>query len=766
MVSESGDFVGGGTDRLFATPAGTLSISGALGHVEVSAFGEAGWFSLNFAAPSGSQLEVGEYTSAQRYPFEPSGSPGLAVSGDGRGCNADFGRFIVKAIQLNGSGEVDRFWALYEQHCEGATAPPLFGEVRIGEPPTGAPEAVRPAAIDWPNTGIGASAVQVPVTVIAGESGAQVTAVAVEGQDAGDFSVSSDGCAGMALAAGASCQLAVNVKPTASGNRLAQLVVSDTSGAKTNIPLAVFAEERGRIAGIVVSSATKAPIAEVLVCALNKEEKAVACAETGSKGEYSIAVAPGSCKVGFDAQFLGYVIQYYDESPSFSSATSVSVSAGSRLTAINASLKGGGEIGGAVLNGHTGKPLGEALVCALTTAGEVENCEYTNAAGQYEIKGLAARSYVVGFDAGTPFPLEYYDDVLEVSRATLVSVQPEMLTSAINATMPPEPSFTIEQEQKLAGEAGYTTSKLAGKAGQTVDYEVTVKNTGYLELTLGSLSDSKCENLAPSGSVKLAVGASQTYTCEHKDLAVGVYTNVATISNASEVAKESAELEIEVLQEAANGTTGTGTGGPTIGTGTTVTGGGATGPTTGIGTTRIGGAAAGGGTGGRGRAARGKAHVGKASTSGDAARTSVWCVGASGASCTIMLSLSVTEIRDDTKLIRSAARNDGRRARRTVDLGSTTATLTAGQRRTMHLTLSATGQTMLKTRHTLTVALTASSRGAAGSEIRVSRQVLHFKTSTKKSQKPAATTAGISLENWALRAVRPTYMFSALEKGK
>ena len=242
MVSGAGDFIGGGTDRLFDTPAGTASIGGGLGHVEVSVSGEGGSFSFDFAPPAGKQLEVGEYSGAQRYPFEPVGSPGLSVSGNGRGCNEDFGRFIVKDIHINGSGNVDRFWALYEQHCETAKAPALFGEVRVGEPPASAPEAVEPAAVDWPSTAVGSSGLVVPLTVIAGEGGARITAVQLEGESAANFSVPSDGCVGTILLAGERCQLDAAVKPTALGALAAQLVLTDSSGATTTVPLAVNGE--------------------------------------------------------------------------------------------------------------------------------------------------------------------------------------------------------------------------------------------------------------------------------------------------------------------------------------------------------------------------------------------------------------------------------------------------------------------------------------------------------------------------------------------
>jgi hypothetical protein len=79
MVSASGDYIGGGTDRLWDAP-GTISITGGASH-EVRASGEGGEFTFDLAPPSGSQLEVGEYKGAERYPFEPAGVAGIDVSG-------------------------------------------------------------------------------------------------------------------------------------------------------------------------------------------------------------------------------------------------------------------------------------------------------------------------------------------------------------------------------------------------------------------------------------------------------------------------------------------------------------------------------------------------------------------------------------------------------------------------------------------------------------------------------------------------------------
>ncbi len=238
MVSEAGEYVGGGTNRLFAAPQAVF-LRGSRNHVRVAVAYRGESFTFDFAAPSGEPLKVGEYTGAERYPFETVESPGLAVSGDGRGCNNDYGRFVVKDIHFAAAGKLDRFWALYEQHCESPAAPALFGEVRVGEPPPAAPEAAVPAAIAWPQTKVGASGVGVPVTIIGGESGAQIAAVGLEGEDASDFSITSDACTAATLAPGGACVITVAVTPTASGLRTAQLLITDKSGAKTTVPLTV-----------------------------------------------------------------------------------------------------------------------------------------------------------------------------------------------------------------------------------------------------------------------------------------------------------------------------------------------------------------------------------------------------------------------------------------------------------------------------------------------------------------------------------------------
>jgi hypothetical protein len=105
----------------------------------------------------------------------------------------------------------------------------------------------------------------------------------------------------------------------------------------------------------------------------------------------------------------------------------------------------------------------------------------------------------------------------------------------------PAPAFSIEKLQQIAGAGGsYTSSQLTGVAGQTVDYEILVKNTGNVPLSLGSFSDPQCDagTLAggTEGGAALPAGASTTYTCTHlldtADAVAGSYLNTVTLTGA------------------------------------------------------------------------------------------------------------------------------------------------------------------------------------------------------------------------------------------
>jgi hypothetical protein len=93
-----------------------------------------------------------------------------------------------------------------------------------------------------------------------------------------------------------------------------------------------------------------------------------------------------------------------------------------------------------------------------------------------------------------------------------------------------KPAFTIEKLQQIEGSGNpFTSSELDGELGQTVDYQIIVKNTGNVPLTFSEFTDEKCTNIAGGpGATPVAPGESTTYTCEHLLASFGEYTNAAT----------------------------------------------------------------------------------------------------------------------------------------------------------------------------------------------------------------------------------------------
>jgi hypothetical protein len=237
MVGQPGEPITNAHPLLVDDPA-QLSLDGGASQVHV-AINQVD-YQLYFGAPAGQSLQVGEYGNAQRYPFEGAGYAGLSIYGNGVGCNTLRGRFVVKDIHLTG-GVVDRFWAVYEQHCDSIEGA-LFGEVRINEPASAFPIKVEPRAVNWPVTDVGAQGTSVPITVTAGQSATSVSTVALQGTNASDFHIASDGCSGASLAAHATCTVDIFVQPTTGTDRSAALAITDGSANVTTVDLKMLVQ--------------------------------------------------------------------------------------------------------------------------------------------------------------------------------------------------------------------------------------------------------------------------------------------------------------------------------------------------------------------------------------------------------------------------------------------------------------------------------------------------------------------------------------------
>ncbi len=139
LVSDPGDWVGGGSQYSYEPASARITASGNRQHVGFRVDGADGsWWYGDFAAAGGDLLAPGRY-EATRYPLNGSG-PGVDVGGNGRACNTITGHFTVTEAAFLADGSVKRFGATFEQHCDG-DPPALRGsfEFRVGDTSSPAP---------------------------------------------------------------------------------------------------------------------------------------------------------------------------------------------------------------------------------------------------------------------------------------------------------------------------------------------------------------------------------------------------------------------------------------------------------------------------------------------------------------------------------------------------------------------------------------------------------------------------------------------------
>jgi uncharacterized repeat protein (TIGR01451 family) len=112
-----------------------------------------------------------------------------------------------------------------------------------------------------------------------------------------------------------------------------------------------------------------------------------------------------------------------------------------------------------------------------------------------------------------------------------------------------KPLFTIKKLQEIEGSGkGFTPSPLFVKLGETVLYELLVKNTGVVPLTLSKFTDTRCENIKGGpGAAELNPGETTIYTCEHKIIAKGAWYNYGTVTGTTPGGKSATHTSNEVV---------------------------------------------------------------------------------------------------------------------------------------------------------------------------------------------------------------------------
>lgn len=113
-TGDPGDYISQGRSWSFGPPADGMQVSASRTLVMLAT---RDW-NAEFEAPVGERLASGRtYEGARRYPFNDA-APGLAIHGDGRGCNELSGTFTVNKIEFDDAGTLRAFDVTFEQHCE------------------------------------------------------------------------------------------------------------------------------------------------------------------------------------------------------------------------------------------------------------------------------------------------------------------------------------------------------------------------------------------------------------------------------------------------------------------------------------------------------------------------------------------------------------------------------------------------------------------------------------------------------------------------
>jgi hypothetical protein len=193
-----------------------------------------------------------------------------------------------------------------------------------------------------------------------------------------------------------------------------------------------------RISGTVTSVPSGDPVTGALVCA-DAASGFVECAASRADGSYSITGLPaGDYVVRFGDARAGYAAQYYDEADLPSTATHIALSGTESVDGIDARLRLGASISGRVTDAATGHPMGGVFVCALTVEDERVGCALSEEDGDYEIRGLPAGEWRVGFTPGSAgYAPQYWPEVVGFAGSGTITLTGGGSITGIDASIRP-----------------------------------------------------------------------------------------------------------------------------------------------------------------------------------------------------------------------------------------------------------------------------------------------------------------------------------------
>jgi hypothetical protein len=176
---------------------------------------------------------------------------------------------------------------------------------------------------------------------------------------------------------------------------LVQLGVSEDRAVNAQLA------EGGSIAGTLTDEVTKQPIAGIRACAIDQQGMEPRCSLSDANGDYLLNGLPsGTYSVEYRAENrVNYLHEFYEDAETWAQATDVSVTVGATATGIDAELAQGAQIFGHVSDVVRGGPVEDVFVCAFEEEpGEYQECDWTDSAGNYGLRGLPAATYLVAFE--------------------------------------------------------------------------------------------------------------------------------------------------------------------------------------------------------------------------------------------------------------------------------------------------------------------------------------------------------------------------------
>lgn len=190
-------------------------------------------------------------------------------------------------------------------------------------------------------------------------------------------------------------------------------------------PATAVAEESGELIGKVTSASTHTGLAHVYVEAFYSEH-AFYREETNSSGEYKMYIPAGEYSVEFVPKEAssGYAPQFYNDKPTFTSATKVKVEGGKKREGVDAELAAADSISGTVSSAASGEDVGDVEVTLYEAQppNAMVQTATSDSVGSYELTGLAKGEYVLGFRAaensGLNFAPQFYKAVAAFGEAT------------------------------------------------------------------------------------------------------------------------------------------------------------------------------------------------------------------------------------------------------------------------------------------------------------------------------------------------------------